>query len=98
MDTRRRSWVKSLTWRAFGVALLGLISLLITKDWKQMTVITGLFHGIRLILYYYHERVWERVSWGKVKHPLEELPVSKKLNPEDLDIVRDKLRALGYID
>jgi uncharacterized membrane protein len=98
MDTRRRSWVKSLTWRLFGIALLGLISFSITKDWKQMTVITALFHGIRLVLYYYHERIWERVSWGKVKHPLEELPVNKKLTPEDLDIVRDKLRALGYID
>ena len=98
MDTRKRSWVKSLTWRSFGIALLGLISLLITKDWKQMTVITVLFHGIRLILYYYHERIWERVSWGKVKHPLEELPVNKKLTPEDLDIVREKLRGLGYID
>lgn len=98
MDTRRRSWVKSLTWRLFGIALLGLISFSITKDWKQMTVITALFHGIRLVLYYYHERIWERVSWGKVKHPLAELPVNKRLTPEDLDIVKEKLRALGYID
>jgi uncharacterized membrane protein len=98
MDTRKRSWVKSLTWRIFGIVLLGLISYLITRDWKQMTVITALFHGIRLVLYYYHERIWERVSWGKVKHPLAELPVNRQLTPEDLEIVRDKLRALGYID
>jgi len=98
MDTRKRSWAKSLTWRLFGIALLGLISFLITRDWKQMTVITAVFHGIRLVLYYYHERIWGRVSWGKVKHPLAELPVNKNLTPEDLDIVREKLRALGYID
>ena len=98
MDTRKRSWAKSLTWRLFGIALLGLISFLITRDWKQMTVITAVFHGIRLVLYYYHERIWERVSWGKVKHPLAELPVNKSLTPEDLDIVRKKLQALGYID
>ncbi|MFH1314669.1 MAG: DUF2061 domain-containing protein [Candidatus Eisenbacteria bacterium] len=98
MDTRKRSWVKSLTWRLFGIALLGIISLLITKNWKQMTVITGLFHAIRLILYYYHERIWERVSWGKVKHPLAELPVNRSLTPEDLEIVREKLKGLGYID
>lgn len=98
MDTRRRSWVKSLTWRLLGIALLGLISFLITRDLKQMTVITALFHGIRLVLYYYHERIWERISWGRLKHPLSELPVNKKLTPEDLDIVREKLRALGYID
>jgi len=98
MDTKKRSWVKSLTWRLLGIALLGLISFLITRDLKQMTVITALFHGIRLVLYYYHERIWERISWGRLKHPLSELPVNKKLTPEDLEIVRDKLRALGYID
>jgi len=98
MDTKRRSWVKSLTWRLLGIALLGLISFLITRDLKQMTVITALFHGIRLVLYYYHERLWERISWGRLKHPLAELPVNKKLTPEDLEIVRQKLRALGYID
>jgi uncharacterized membrane protein len=98
MDTRKRSWAKSLTWRVIGIVLLGLISFAITRDWKQMTIITALFHGIRLVLYYYHERIWQRVSWGKVKHPLEELPVNKRLTPGDLEIVRDKLRALGYID
>jgi uncharacterized membrane protein len=98
METKKRSWAKSLTWRLFGIALLGIISFAITRDWKQMTVITALFHGIRLVLYYYHERIWQRVSWGKIRHPLEGLPVNKKLTPEDLEIVRQKLRALGYID
>ena len=98
METKKRSWAKSVTWRLFGIVLLGLISFLITKDWKQMTVITALFHGIRLVLYYYHERIWQRISWGKIKHPLEELPVNKRLTPEDLEIVRKKLKALGYID
>jgi uncharacterized membrane protein len=98
MDTKRRSWVKSVTWRMIGIVLLGLVSYLITNDWKTMTKITVLFHGIRVILYYYHERIWERISWGKILHPLAELPVTTKLTPEDMQIVRDKLKALGYID
>lgn len=98
MDTRKRSWVKSITWRLVGVVLLGLVSYLITKDWKAMTKITVLFHGIRVILYYYHERIWQRVSWGKLRHPLADLPVTRNLTPEDLEVVRAKLRSLGYID
>jgi len=98
MDTKRRSWVKSITWRVFGIILLGVVSYSITKSWKAMTTITVLFHGIRLILYYYHERIWERISWGKIKHPLAHLPVTRNLTPEDLEIVREKLRGLGYID
>jgi uncharacterized membrane protein len=98
MDTKKRSWVKSLTWRVFGVVLLGAISLLITRDWRAMTTITLMFHVIRLVLYYYHERIWARISWGKVKHPLADLPVTRGLTPGDLEIVKEKLRGMGYID
>jgi len=98
MDTKKRSWVKSIAWRVIGIVLLGLISYLITGNWKEMTIITILFHSIRVIMYYYHERLWERVSWGKLKHPLAELPVKRKLAPEDLEIIRERLESLGYFD
>lgn len=98
MDTRARSWMKSVTWRVLGIAILGLISYLITRDWKEMAVITVVFHAIRVVLYYYHERVWHRVSWGTIQHPLASLPVDRELTPEDLDDVRQKLRSLGYLD
>jgi len=78
--------------------MLGVITYLITRDWKEMAVITVIFHGIRLILYYLHERVWEQVDWGRAKHPLSALPVDRELTPADLEEVREKLRTLGYID
>ena len=98
MDTKARSWVKSIVWRVIGIVLLGLISYLITGDLKEMSIITALFHGIRVILYYFHERWWERISWGRVKHPLANIPVSRSLDPEDLRVVEEKLKALGYIE
>ena len=98
MDTKKRSIIKSITWRVIGVVLLGIISYLITHNWKEMTIITIMFHGIRLIMYYYHERIWERTSWGKTQHPLSELPVKKKLTAKDSNIIRGELKSLGYID
>ncbi len=98
MDTPKRSWMKSITWRIIGVVLLGLISYFITKNWKEMAIITVIFHGIRVVLYYYHERIWDRISWGRMKHPLEDLPVTDELTPEDLEAVKEKLKSLGYID
>lgn len=98
MDTKARSWVKSIVWRVIGIVLLGLISYLITGDLKEMSIITVLFHGIRVILYYFHERWWERISWGRVKHPLANIPVCRSLDPEDLRVVEEKLKALGYIE
>ena len=98
MDTKKRSWAKSIVWRMIGIVLLGLIAYLVTGDWKEMSIITVLFHGIRVVLYYYHERAWERISWGRVKHPLAGLPVSQPLAPEDMEAVREHLKQLGYVD
>lgn len=97
-DTHARSIVKSLVWRVIGIFMLAAISWLITRDWRSMTLITLIFHSIRVVLYYIHERIWERVSWGRAKHPLSDLPVKNKLKPEDAEIIRGKLKDLGYID
>lgn len=97
-DTHIRSVVKSITWRVTGIIILAIISWMITHDWKAMTLITVIFHGIRVVLYYFHERIWERISWGRVKHPLSELPVKNNLKPKDLEIIHSKLKDLGYID
>ena len=98
LETRTRSWVKSIVWRLLGIFILGFISWLVTHSWKEMTLITIIFHTIRLILYYFHERLWEAISWGRIKHPLSDLPVKGKLKEEDKKIIEEKLRELGYID
>jgi len=48
-----------------GIALLFVIAWLLTGDWMQTSIITVVFHGVRVVLYYFHERAWERVRWGK---------------------------------
>ncbi|MDP6646864.1 MAG: DUF2061 domain-containing protein [Dehalococcoidales bacterium] len=66
-ETRRRSWLKSLIWRITGILILGGLSWLITHDLEQTSWITITFHSIRLVLYYFHERAWENVEWGRIK-------------------------------
>jgi uncharacterized membrane protein len=90
--------MKSIVWRILGILILGAVSWLITKSWKEMSKITLLFHSIRVILYYFHERIWEKMSWGRIKHPLSILPVKKELNPEDLKLIQAQLKKLGYLD
>ena len=97
MDTKVRSWVKSIVWRLIGIVLLGWISYLVTGSWKEKTAITTLFHTVRVVMYYYHERIWERISWGRKKHPLSDLCLKKELNQEDIRIISDKLKTLGYM-
>ena len=98
LESHTRAWVKSIVWRFLGIVILGFISWIITDSWKEMSMITLLFHSIRVILYYLHERVWNRISWGRIKHPLSSLPVNRELKPEDLTLVKNYLKELGYLD
>lgn len=64
-DTKKRSLAKSLTWRIIGILILGAITYFITGSWGETTIIAFTFHGIRFVLYYYHERIWENIQWGR---------------------------------
>lgn len=53
---------------------------------------------VKTILYYLHERIWSKISWGHKQHPLDDLPVSRQLTREQKKAIHDKLHELGYID
>ena len=97
-ESHARAWLKSIIWRILGIAILGIISWFATHSLKEMAMITLFFHGIRVILYYFHERVWERIHWGRIKHPLSNFSLKKELTQEDLKIIHNNLKELGYID
>ncbi|MHA1169144.1 MAG: DUF2061 domain-containing protein [Candidatus Hodarchaeales archaeon] len=65
VDTPKRSVVKSVIWRVIGIILLGGLMWIYTGDWAATTIVTGSFHSIRIIMYYYFERGWEQISWGR---------------------------------
>jgi uncharacterized membrane protein len=98
MEKKSRSILKAITWRMIGTIVLASVSYLITGSLKHMTFITIFFECIQLINYYWHERVWMKVKWGRIPHPLQELPVSKKLQPEHMEIIKDQLEGWGYLD
>lgn len=97
-ESHLRSWTKSIVWRIIGILLLWVISWVVLKDWKEVTLITIVFHVIRFILYYFHERVWDKIHWGITKHPLSGINVKQDLTPEDKRIIREQLERLGYIN
>ncbi len=98
METHKRSIVKSLTWRVIGIVLLGGIAYAVTHDWREMSIITIIFHSVRMVLYYIHERIWLKVDWGRIRHPLDVIEIKGHVAPEDLEEIRAKLRAMGYIE
>lgn len=63
--TKSRSAAKAITWRITGTADTFLISLLITKKPIIAASIASLEVITKTFLYYFHERIWNRINWGR---------------------------------
>ena len=68
-DTHRRSIVKALTWRFIALVVTLLVSWFVTRSLSFGAVIAGIDTVIKLGAYYFHERLWNRLSFGRVKEP-----------------------------
>ncbi|MBM3742038.1 MAG: DUF2061 domain-containing protein [Actinobacteria bacterium] len=64
-NDRRRSAAKALTWRIIGTLDTFLLSLFITKETLTASAIAGLEVLTKTALYYFHERGWDKVQWGR---------------------------------
>ncbi|MGA1071007.1 MAG: DUF2061 domain-containing protein [Ilumatobacteraceae bacterium] len=54
-----------MTWRIVGTADTFLLSWLITKEPITASAIASLEVITKTFLYYFHERGWNRVKWGR---------------------------------
>ena len=57
-DSHKKSILKSLVWRIIGVFWLAGITWIFTRNWIQVSLVTFIHHGVFLIVFYLHERVW----------------------------------------
>lgn len=64
-SSRRRSMVKALTWRILSVAITTTLVLLLTGNIALSAAVGGIDSAIKLGVFYYHERLWHRIKWGK---------------------------------
>ncbi len=62
-----RSVVKTLSWRALGTLDTFVISFFITSDTTMAASIASIEIVTKIILYYFHERAWNKISFGRVK-------------------------------
>ena len=65
MSTIQRSLLKTITWRIIGSIDTMVITYFITGNWKFGLAVGGIEIMSKMILYYLHERVWQRINWGK---------------------------------
>jgi uncharacterized membrane protein len=66
-DTHSRSLTKAISWRVTGTVDTILISWLITREFKFALSIGFVELFTKIFLYYAHERVWNRLTFGRRK-------------------------------
>ena len=64
-EQNRRSLAKAISWRITGTVDTFLISWLITGELALAGGIAATEVVTKIVLYWLHERVWNRVSWGR---------------------------------
>jgi uncharacterized membrane protein len=60
-----RSLAKAVSWRSAASIDTFVLSLLITGSIKTAGSISAVEIGTKILLFYFHERIWTLISWGK---------------------------------
>ena len=63
--TKKRSLVKTISWRIIATTDTFILAWLFTSDEVVAASIAGLEVVTKLILYYLHERGWSSLEWGQ---------------------------------
>jgi len=60
-----RSVLKALSWRVIGTLDTLLVSYILTGKIGLATSIASVDFITKLVLYFFHERIWNKIKWGK---------------------------------
>ena len=70
-ERKRRSILKAISWRLTGTLDTFIISFLITGKIKFALYISGVEVFTKISLYFVHERIWNKVRFGKEKFDVD---------------------------
>jgi len=63
-ESHPRSFVKAVSWRTLGSIDTFILGFIFTADLKTAGSIAGTEVVTKILLYYFHERLWALVPWG----------------------------------
>ena len=69
--SKSRSFTKAFTWRFFATIDTFIITYFIILQsnfsaFKTASLIAGLEIITKILIYYLHERIWEKIKWGNI--------------------------------
>jgi uncharacterized membrane protein len=63
-ETNARSVTKALTYRFWQSLNTFIISLIVTGKIDMAAAIVGIEVVVKIIVYFFHERIWTKIRWG----------------------------------
>ena len=66
-ESHLRSVLKAITYRIVGTLTTGLLAYAITGDFRASLTIVAFEPLVKTLVYYAHERIWQRVPRGTVR-------------------------------
>lgn len=60
-----RSVAKALSWRVIGTLDTLIVSYILTGEMSVAASIASIDFLTKMVLYFFHERIWNSVKWGK---------------------------------
>jgi adenylylsulfate kinase len=90
-ETTFRSIIKTITWRLWATAITILLVWLFTRKLELAFSIGGLEVTSKLIAYFIHERIWDRINIGRREINADDINLSatnigNQLNPADAEL------------
>lgn len=67
MESRKRSFAKTIVWRIIATAVTMLVSFIWLGEWASSIALALTANGTKALLYYLHERAWNRIDFGRKK-------------------------------
>ncbi len=64
-ESRTRSVLKSLSWRALATLTTVVIVLMLTGELDLAVAVGSIEVVAKLVIFYMHERLWQRIGWGE---------------------------------
>ena len=67
-ESHQRSFLKALSWRVLATTTTAVIAWFITGDVSTAIAIGSIEFIAKLLIYYGHERMWQLVPRGTIRH------------------------------
>jgi uncharacterized membrane protein len=66
-DSRARALIKAFSWRFFGSLDTFTLGFFVTGNFRHAATIASAEAISKIVLYYFHERIWRTVKWGRLE-------------------------------